>query len=74
MFILIIWAFVELYFLKGTRASNLFGPNPLRKQQARPRSTESRLRATTACDQTSEIELIPLVGSLPPSMHVKRGA
>jgi uncharacterized membrane protein YhaH (DUF805 family) len=73
VFVLLVWGGVELYFLKGTRSSNLFGPNPLGKQQARPRSTESRLRATTAYDQTSEIELIPLVGSPPPSMHVKRG-
>ena len=73
MFVLIIWAFVELYFLKGTRWPNLFGPNPLGKQQSRPRSAESRLRATTAYDQTSEIELAPVIGSPPPSMRVKRG-
>lgn len=74
VFVLIIWAFIELYFLKGTRSSNLFGPNPLGKQQARPRSTESRLRATTAYDHTSEIELVPVSGSPPPSMRVNRGA
>ncbi len=74
MFALITWAFVELYCLKGTRWSNLFGPNPLGKQQARPRSAASRLRATTAYDRTSEIELIPVIGSPPPSMRVKRGA
>ena len=74
VFVLITWGFVELYFLTGTRSSNLFGPNPLGKQQARPRSAASRLRATTAYDQTSEIELVPLIGSPPPSMHVKRGA
>jgi uncharacterized membrane protein YhaH (DUF805 family) len=69
-----VWGFVEMYFRKGTHSSNLFGPNPLGKQQARPRSTESRLRATTAWDPLSGIELIPLVGSPPPSMRVKRGA
>jgi uncharacterized membrane protein YhaH (DUF805 family) len=74
VFLLTIQAFVELYCLKGTRSSNLFGPNPLGKQQARPRSTESRLRATTAYDQTSDIELVPVIGSPPPSMRVKRGA
>jgi uncharacterized membrane protein YhaH (DUF805 family) len=74
VFVLIIWAFIELYFLKGTRWPNLFGPNPLGKQQARPRSAASRLRATTAYDQTSEVELVPLIGSPPPSMRVKRGA
>ena len=74
MFVLIVWAFVELYCLRGTRSSNLFGPNPLGKQQARPRSAERRLRASTAYDQTSEIELVPCIGSPPPSMHVKRRA
>ena len=74
VFVVIIWGFVELYCLKGSRSSNLFGPNPLGKQQARPRSTESRLRATTANDQTSEIVLVPRIGYPPPSMHVKRGA
>jgi uncharacterized membrane protein YhaH (DUF805 family) len=74
VFVLVVWAFVELYCLKGTRSSNLFGPNPLGKQQARPRSTESRLRATTAWDPLSGIELVPRIGSPPPSMHVKRGA
>jgi len=74
MFVLITWAFVELYFLKGTRWPNLFGPNPLGKQQARPRSTESRLRATTGGDRHSDIEFVPRIGSPPPSMHVKRGA
>jgi uncharacterized membrane protein YhaH (DUF805 family) len=71
--VLPIWAFIELGCLKGSPSSNLFGPNPLGKQQARPRSTESRLRATTAYDQSSEIELVPVIGSPPPSMRVKRG-
>lgn len=73
VFMLLIWGGVELYFLKGTRSSNLFGPNPLGKQQARPRSATSRLRATTPYDSTSEIELVPRIGSPPPSMRVKRG-
>jgi len=74
MFVLLIWGGVELYFLKGTRWPNLFGPNPLGKQQARARSDVSRLRATTAYDPQSEIEFVPRIGSPPPSMHVKRGA
>jgi uncharacterized membrane protein YhaH (DUF805 family) len=74
IFALVIWGFVELYLLKGTRSSNLFGPNPLGKQQARPRSAESRLRASTPFHPQSGIELVPVVGSPPPSMHVKRGA
>jgi len=72
--ILITWAFVELYFLKGTSSPNRFGPDPLGEPPPRPPSTESRLRATTALDQQSEIELVPHIGSPPPSMHVKRGA
>jgi uncharacterized membrane protein YhaH (DUF805 family) len=74
VFVLLAWGGVELYLLKGTRSSNLFGPNPLGKQQARPRSTESRLRASTPYDPQSGIELVPRIGSPPPSMHVKRGA
>jgi uncharacterized membrane protein YhaH (DUF805 family) len=74
VFVLTSWAFVELYFLKGTRSSNRFGPNPLGKQQTRPRSAATRLRAATAWDQHSEIELVPVMGSPPSSMRVKRGA
>jgi uncharacterized membrane protein YhaH (DUF805 family) len=69
-----IWAFVELACLKGTAGTNRFGPNPLGKRQMRPRSTEARLRATTAWDQQSEIEMVPHTGSPPPGMHVNRGA
>jgi uncharacterized membrane protein YhaH (DUF805 family) len=71
---LAMWGFVEMYVRKGTRSSNLFGPNPLGKQQMRPRSTESRLRATTAWDPQSEVEFIPHIGFPTPSMRVKRGA
>jgi hypothetical protein len=66
---LMTWGSVELYFLKGTRSTNLCGPNPLGKQQARPRSAASRLRATTAYDQTSEIETVPHIGFSPPSVR-----
>jgi uncharacterized membrane protein YhaH (DUF805 family) len=68
-----LWGVVELYFLPGTRWTNRFGPNPLGKQQTRPRSAAERLRATTAWDQQSEIELLPHLGSPPPGMRVKRG-
>ena len=74
IFALVTWAFVELYWLKGTRWPNRFGANPLGKQQARPRSTATRLRASTPYDPQSGIELVPVVGSPPPSMRVKRGA
>ncbi|HLZ04429.1 MAG TPA: DUF805 domain-containing protein [Bradyrhizobium sp.] len=74
VFALMIWGFIELYCLKGSASINQFGSNPLGKQQMRRRSTQTRLRATTAWDQTSEIELTPHRASPPPSMHVKREA
>jgi uncharacterized membrane protein YhaH (DUF805 family) len=69
-----LWGIVELYFLPGTRWPNRFGPNPLGKQPMRPRSTEMRLRTTTAWHQDSEIELLPHIGSPPTGMHVNREA
>jgi hypothetical protein len=68
-----LWGVVELYFLPGSRSTNRFGPNPLGKQQTRPRSPTMRLRATTAWDQQGEIELAPHLGSPPPGMRVKPG-
>jgi uncharacterized membrane protein YhaH (DUF805 family) len=68
-----LWGVVELYFLPGTRSINRFGPSPLGKQQTRPRSATTRLRAATAWEQKSEIELAPHVGSPRPGMHVKPG-
>ena len=69
-----VWGFIELACLKGDPSTNQFGPNPLGKQPMRPRSTEMRLRATTAWDQESEIELAPHRASPLSSMHVNRGA
>jgi uncharacterized membrane protein YhaH (DUF805 family) len=69
-----VWGFIEMACLRGTAGTNRFGPNPLGKQQMRPRGTETRLRATTDWDQQSEIEFAPHIGSPPPGMHVKRGA
>ena len=74
LIILSIWGFIELGFLRGTRSTNRFRPNPLGEQRARPRSTEARLRATSPWDQQSEIELAPHFGSPPPGMRVKPGA
>jgi uncharacterized membrane protein YhaH (DUF805 family) len=68
-----LWGMVELYFLPGTRWTNRFGANPLGKQQMRPRSATTRLRATTSWDQQGEIEMTPHTGSPPPGMHVNRG-
>jgi uncharacterized membrane protein YhaH (DUF805 family) len=73
MFVLLIWGFVELYFLAGTRWTNRFGPNPLGKQQMRARSAEARRRATTPFDQNSEIEMVPHAASPPPLWGVQQG-
>jgi uncharacterized membrane protein YhaH (DUF805 family) len=35
-FVLMIWGFVELYFLRGSRKTNRFGPNPLLAVETRP--------------------------------------
>jgi uncharacterized membrane protein YhaH (DUF805 family) len=70
---LYLWGVVELYVRPGTRWTNRFGPNPLGKQPMRPRSGTERLRATTAWNPQSEIEMAPHRGSPPPGMHVNRG-
>jgi uncharacterized membrane protein YhaH (DUF805 family) len=74
LFILCIWGFVETGFLRGSRSTNLFGPNPLGKQQGRPRSDRHSGLTASGWDQNSEIEFAPHIGSPPPGMHVKRGA
>ena len=61
LFVLCIWGFVELGFLRGSFATNRFGPNP-------------RSVSTSGWDQQTEIEFGPHIGSPPPGMHVKRGA
>jgi uncharacterized membrane protein YhaH (DUF805 family) len=65
---LMIWGFIEIYCLKGTRWTNRFGPNPLPKVQTRPRTTSA-----SRWDQTSSIELIPHQASPLPGMRVNRG-
>jgi uncharacterized membrane protein YhaH (DUF805 family) len=71
--VLCLWGFVELYFLRGTKWTNRYGPNPLGKEQMRSRSAQARLRATTAWDQESEIEMEPHRSGPPPAMRVKPG-
>jgi uncharacterized membrane protein YhaH (DUF805 family) len=71
--ILYIWGVIELYFLRGSPRTNLYGANPLPKTQTRPRSTETSRRATTGWDQKREIEMIPHIGSPSTGMHVNRG-
>jgi uncharacterized membrane protein YhaH (DUF805 family) len=74
MLVLMIWGFVELYFLRGTKWTNRYGPDPLGKEQMRARSAQARLRATTAWDQESEIEMVPHKASPPPLWRVNPGA
>jgi uncharacterized membrane protein YhaH (DUF805 family) len=62
---------VELYFLRGNRWTNQHGPDPLGKEQMRARSTQVRLRAMTAWDQESEIEMVPHKAGPPPVWRVK---
>jgi hypothetical protein len=63
MFVLMMWGFVELYFLRGSRKTNRFGPNPLL-----PVTTGGRW------DQNSEIEMVPHKAGPPPMWRVKPGA
>jgi uncharacterized membrane protein YhaH (DUF805 family) len=48
VFICFIWGLVEMYWLRGTRGPNRFGPDPLVPRDTRP-----------GWDQGSEIELVP---------------
>jgi uncharacterized membrane protein YhaH (DUF805 family) len=71
--VLCLWGFVELYFRRGTKWTNQYGPDPLAKEQMRARNAQARLRATTAWDQDSEIEMEPHRSGPPPAMRVKPG-
>ena len=57
-----IWIFVEMYFLKGSRKTNRFGPDPLAPIDTRP-----------PWDQQSEIEMVPHKAGPPPVWRVKPG-
>lgn len=70
--LLYLWGGIEMYVLKGTRWTNRFGPNPLGKQQSRPRSDHTHASGTS-WNQGSEIEFVPHTGSPPRLSHVKRG-
>jgi uncharacterized membrane protein YhaH (DUF805 family) len=48
VFVAFIWGLAEMYFLKGTRGPNRFGPDPLAPRETGPR-----------WDQSSELELVP---------------
>jgi uncharacterized membrane protein YhaH (DUF805 family) len=62
-FVGLLWGFVEMYCLKGSRKTNRFGPNPLQPIDTRPR-----------WEQPSEIEMVPHKAGPPPVWYVKRGA
>ena len=62
-FALCIWGFVEMYFLKGSRKTNRFGPNPLQRPDTRPR-----------WDQNREIEMVPHKADPPPQLRIRSGA
>ena len=62
-FVFCIWGFVEMYFLKGSRKTNRFGPNPLLPVDTRPR-----------WEQISEIEMVPHKADPPPVWRIRPGA
>ena len=71
--ILYVWGIMELYILRGSPRTNLYGANPLPKQQTRPRSAAKLFHATAGWDQESQLEMAPHIGSPPTAMHVNRG-
>lgn len=50
-----VWCFVELFCLRGAKALNRFGPDPLAPRDTRPR-----------WDQISELEFVPHSAGPPP--------
>ncbi|WFU16470.1 DUF805 domain-containing protein [Bradyrhizobium sp. CB3481] len=60
-----IWIFVELCFLKGSRNTNRFGPDPL--------APKARPDTRPPWDQQSEIEMVPHKAGPPPVWRVKPG-
>jgi uncharacterized membrane protein YhaH (DUF805 family) len=63
---LVLWGFVEMYCLKGSRKTNRFGADPLAPPP--PRDTRP------PWDQQSEIEMVPHKAGPPPVRRVKREA
>jgi uncharacterized membrane protein YhaH (DUF805 family) len=66
VFVVFIWGYVEMCFLKGTRGPNRFGPDPLA-----PVSPSTP--AASRWDQQSELEFVPHRAGPPAGTHVKRG-
>jgi uncharacterized membrane protein YhaH (DUF805 family) len=67
VFVLMIWGFIEIYCLKGTRWTNRFGPNPLPKEQTRARSTSA-----SRWEQVGTFEFVPRSASPSAGAHVMR--
>ena len=66
VFVLYIWGFIEMSFLKGTPGPNRFGPDPLAP-------VNTGVRAASGWDQHSELEFVPYSAGPSPGPHVKRG-
>jgi uncharacterized membrane protein YhaH (DUF805 family) len=64
---------VEMYGVKGTRGPNRFGPDPLPKTQARPRSSQTGAPTSSGWVQQSELEFVPHSAGPSPASHVMRG-
>lgn len=62
LFVALLWGFVELGFLRGTRGPNRFGPDPLAPVDTGP-----------GWDQQSELEFVPHSAGPSPGDHVMRG-
>ena len=65
VFVLYVWGFVEMAFLKGTRGTNRFGSDSLA-------SDGPRARAASRWDQQSELEFVPHSAGPTPGPHVMR--
>jgi uncharacterized membrane protein YhaH (DUF805 family) len=61
VFVVFIWGYVEMFFLKGGGGPNRFGQDPLAPIDSRPR-----------WDQQSELEFVPHRAGPPAGTHVKR--
>jgi uncharacterized membrane protein YhaH (DUF805 family) len=64
---MMIWGFIDMYCLRGTRWTNQFGRNPLPKVQSRPRTSSA-----SRWDQTSAYEFVPRSASPSGGAHVMR--
>jgi uncharacterized membrane protein YhaH (DUF805 family) len=64
VFVVSIWGYVEMCFLKGTSGPNRFGPDPLAPAPIDP---------GPRWDQQSELEFVPHRAGPPAGTHVKRG-